>query len=199
MQQFYLIRDKVKKVINNDWNFSLFEKKSTRPKRIQYKYKKEYGTGIYEFYYLTKIGHFKYQDKTVKHNIKTLMNWNNIFNAKTSKYKNPAKHPRYEVEKLGKIQHDIKVLTKDLTGLDRNYYVFDFIDEKSRFAIGYIYDSKGVTNAIGATRKAIQRFADIGIKVTRIRTDNGTEYISNLHKHPTRKISEFTEFLNKKG
>lgn len=213
-QAFYIWKNKAIAIMENNWNFELAQKQSTKPKNINYKYNEEYrktiaslikkfqtkyGAGIYEFYYLTKTGFIKFNDKPVRHNIKTLIRWNKFFNKEKCKNKKQKKHPRYEVSKLGLIQHDIKVLTRDLTGLNKNYYVFDFIDEKSRFAVAYIYDAKGANNAIGSTKKAIEYFASIGIKVSRIRTDNGSEYVNNLYRNERLTDSEYTTFLNKKG
>ncbi len=44
------------------------------------KYRQKYGTGIYEFYNLTLDGFFRYKNKVIKHNIKTLIKWNKEFN-----------------------------------------------------------------------------------------------------------------------
>ncbi len=71
---------------------------------------------------------------------------------------------------------------------DKKYYVYDFIDERIREVFGYIYDKLSADNAIDAVKKAISDFKKIfGIKIKRIRTDKGSEFI-NSHRNNQKSI-----------
>lgn len=115
--------------------------------------------------------------------------------------KKKQKFKRYEVSELGLLQMDAKVLTVKNFPVFKNQYVYDFIDEKTRIVFGYVYDCQSVTNAIDAVARAIYDFKKVGIKIKRIRTDNGTEFI-NTHLGSRNfktliKERPFTVFLNK--
>ncbi len=61
---------------------------------------------------------------------------------------------------------------------DKKYYFYYFIDERMGGVLGYIYDKLCTENAIDAVKRVISDFKKIfGIKITRIRTDNCSEFI----------------------
>ncbi len=86
--------------------------------------------------------------------------------------------------------------------VDKKYYVCDFIDERIRGVLGYIYDKLCTENAIDAVKRAVSGFKIFfGIKITRIRTDNSSEFI-NSHRNnqkSTVKETNFTQFLTDKN
>ncbi len=66
---------------------------------------------------------------------------------------------RYEVSDIGLLQMDAKVFTdKNFPIAKYRLYVYDFIDEKTRIAFGYVYDSLGTNNAINAMQRAMKDF-----------------------------------------
>ncbi|AGM24657.1 IS481 family transposase [Spiroplasma chrysopicola] len=213
-QTFYTWSNKIKEFLLNSYDFEWFKKTSTRPKTIHYHYSKiykrkiakmiktyreKYGTGIYEFYNLTLANYFTYQNMPIKHNIKTLIKWDKTFNN-YSKRKNIKKiYQRYEMPELGHVQHDVKILTKNMTGYKKDLYIFDYIDEKSRYAVAYVSAHKTQDIAAKLFEKAYFEFKNIGINIKRIRTDNGTEYVYNHRSNYAHRKSEFTKAVNKKG
>ncbi len=46
------------------------------------------------------------------------------------------------MSELGHLKHDIKIMTTNMTGFKRNLYLYDFIDEKSRFGVAYLSENK---------------------------------------------------------
>lgn len=84
------------------------------------------------------------------------------------------------MHELGHIQHDVKFLTKDMTGYRKDLYIFDYIDEKSRYAVTYIAESKPQEIAANIFKKVYFRFKEVGIKIKRIRTDNGIEHYPHI-------------------
>ncbi len=85
---------------------------------------------------------FKYKKKVIKHNIKTLIKFNKKFNNFYPKNKKIKTYKRYKMSELGYLQHDIKIMTQNMTGFKRNLYWYDFIDEKSRFGLAYLSENK---------------------------------------------------------
>jgi len=55
------------------------------------------------------------------------------------------------------------------------------IDDFSRLAYVEVLDDERATSAIGFLRRALSFFADHGIQVERVMTDNGSAYISTAH------------------
>ncbi len=97
-------------------NFIVLTKKSTIPininnhysktykiavAKMMKKYRQNYGTGIYEFYNLTIDGFFRYKNKVIKHNIKTLIKCNKEFNNFYPKNKKIKTYKSYEMSELG--------------------------------------------------------------------------------------------------
>ncbi|WHQ36640.1 DDE-type integrase/transposase/recombinase [Spiroplasma sp. SV19] len=78
-------------------------------------------------------------------------------------------------------------------------YIFDYIDEKSRYAVVYVTESKTQDIVAGLFQKAYFEFDKIGIKMKRIRTDNGIEYVYNHRTNYAHHKSEFTKAVNEKG
>ncbi len=78
---------------------------------------------------------------------------------------------------LGNLQHNIKILTPNMTGFKSNLYFYDFIDEKSRFDLAYLSENKSQSSAIGIFNQAYDDFLNNKIRIKRIRTNNGPEYV----------------------
>ncbi|WP_200903004.1 hypothetical protein [Spiroplasma kunkelii] len=56
--------------------------------------------------------------------------------------------------------------------------------KKTKLALGYVYDKLSIDNVIAAVKKAISDFKNIfGVKITWIRTDNGSEFINNYQNN----------------
>ncbi len=110
---------------------------------------------------------------------------------------------RYEVSEIGLLQMDAKVFTdKNFPIAKHRLYVYDFIDEITRIAFGYVYDSLGTNNAINAMQRAMKDFGELGITIKRIRTDNAPEFTTtNWSNKKAYKVKErpFTTFLSKNG
>ncbi len=98
--------------------------------KMMKKYRQKYGTVIYEFYDLTLAVFFRYKNKVIKNNIKTFIKLNKEFNNFLSQKKKIKTYKRYEMSELGHLQHDIKIMTPNMTGFKRNLYLYAFIDEK---------------------------------------------------------------------
>ncbi len=93
---------------------------------------------------------------------------------------------------------DAKHFPKSKYPVEKNMYVYDFIDEKTRMVFGYVYDSLGTNNAINAVQRAIYDFKKFGIEIKRIRTDNAPEFTTtNWSNKNEYKIKErpFSKYL----
>lgn len=194
---------------NND--FLLF--KSRKPLKINYyykfedsqklinyfiQYKNNYGIGVFHFHYILKIIDDTRFNNLPKPNIKTIYKWLKRFNLNFPKRKVKKNHPRYEVKEVGLLQTDVKVISKYITGDIQNWYILDYIDEKSR--IVYSYPSKEATiyDLKIATVKALRFYKNLGINVSRIRTDNGIIYTNISGKKNMRNL-RFTNFCKENG
>ncbi len=62
------------------------------------------------------------------------------------------------MSKLWHLQHNIKILKPNITGFKRNLYLYDFIDEKSRFGLAYLSENKSQSSAIGIFNQAYDDF-----------------------------------------
>ncbi len=76
------------------------------------------------------------------------------------------------MSKLGHLQHDIKIMTPNMTGFKSNLYLYDFIDKKSIFGLSYLYENKSNSSAIDIFNQAYDDFLNNKIRIKRIRTDN---------------------------
>ncbi len=65
----------------------------------------------------------------------------------------------------------------DMTGFKRNLYLYYFIDEKSSFGLAYLSENKSNSSAIGIFNQAYDDFLNNKIRIKRIRTNNGPEYV----------------------
>ncbi|ALA97686.1 Spiroplasmavirus-related protein [Spiroplasma kunkelii CR2-3x] len=205
---------------NNDFNKLLL--KSTIPNNINYQYSKDVRQNICNlyfeycnkcaggvlslFYNLKKGIHGEELKNKAPKNLKTFFRWLKK-DERWLKIKNKIKeikkqHPRYEVKEIGLLQMDAKYFVPSKFPVDKKYYVYDFIDEKTRLALGYVYDKLSIDNAIDSVKKAISDFKNIfGVKITRIRTDNGSEFINNYRNNQKNNVKEtnFTQFLKDKN
>ncbi len=62
------------------------------------------------------------------------------------------------MSELGHLQHDIKIMTPNMTGFKRNLYLYDFIDEKSHLGLAYLSGNKSQSSAIGIFNQAYNDF-----------------------------------------
>ncbi len=104
------------------------------------------------------------------------------------------------MSELGYLQHDIKIMTPNMTGFKRNLYWYDFIDKKSRFGLAYLSENKSQSSAIGIFNQAYDDFLNNNkIRIKRIKTDNGPEYVYSYNPEYKYHKSEFTKLLHQKG
>ncbi len=81
------------------------------------------------------------------------------------------------MSELGHLQYDIKIMTPNMTGFKSNLYLYYFIDKKSRFVLVYLSGNKSQSSAIGIFNQAYDDFLNNKIRIKRIRTNNGHEYV----------------------
>ncbi len=103
------------------------------------------------------------------------------------------------MSELEHLQNNIKILIPNITGFKRNLYLYDFIDEKSRFGIAYLSENKSHSSAIGIFNQAYDDFLNNKIRIKKIRTDNGSEYIYSYNPEDKYHQSDFTKLLHQKG
>lgn len=72
-----------------------------------------------------------------------------------------------------------KTRSKHRGVLMRHAFVHTVIDDHSRVAYAEIHDDETAATAIGVLRRAISWFADRGVKVERVLSDNGSAYKSH--------------------
>ena len=98
----------------------------------------------------------------------------------------PGELIHIDVKKLGRFKHPGHRVTGLHRGYKRNYkagweYVHIAIDDTSRLAyLEILADEKGVT-CVAFLERAVAFFADHGVTVERVMTDNGTGYRSKIH------------------
>ncbi len=102
------------------------------------------------------------------------------------------------MSELGHLQHDIKIMTPNMTDFKRNLYLYAFIDEKSRFGLAYLSENKSNSSAIGIFNQSYDDFLNNKIRIKRIRTDNGPEYIYSYNPEYKYHKIEFTKILHQK-
>lgn len=201
--------------------FSDLNLKYCAPKKIYYRYDLQLREKICDYYYgyrnITAGGalalfhdikngvHGKKLQSQSPKNLLTFYRWIRK-DKRWKEYKQAIKKKkrdfkRYEVSEIGLLQMDAKILKAKYFPVTKNMYVYDFIDEKTRIVFGYAYDCQSVNNAVNAVQRAIIDFNKIGIKIKRIRTDNGLEFLSSYQQNFKNKIKErpFTTFLNSVG
>jgi transposase InsO family protein len=61
-------------------------------------------------------------------------------------------------------------------------YVHVAIDDATRLAYVEVLDDQTGATAVGFLRRAVRHFADRGVRVERVMTDNGAAYISMVHR-----------------
>lgn len=208
---FYIWAAKIIDCYQNN-NFDQLHYKSTRPLNIKYHYPLKIRKKICNYYYgyknlraggVLSLYHNLHQgdihevDKNViPKSLNTFYNW--IRQDKRFKLikeqirKSKRQFKRYEVKELGLLQMDAKIFTHEKFPIkNKRLYVYDFIDEKTRIAFGYVYDCQSVTNAIDAVNKALFDYKKLGINIKRIRTDNGGEFTT-----PFKPKSKYINFIN---
>ncbi|WP_342263931.1 integrase core domain-containing protein [Spiroplasma endosymbiont of Clivina fossor] len=214
-----------KKIINGycQDNFYELQFKSTTPKNIKYQFSLETRKQICDYYFdykfvgaggVLSLYHNIHQKNVhdidtnnVPKSINTFYRWikqdKRYGEIKTQMKKAKRHFKRYEVSEIGLLQMDAKVFTdKNFPIAKHRLYVYDFIDEITRIAFGYVYDSLGTNNAINAMQRAMKDFGELGITIKRIRTDNAPEFTTtNWSNKKAYKVKErpFTTFLSKNG
>ena len=133
--------------------------------------------------------------------------------GKRSRLEPPEPPNRYERARPGELVHvDIKTLGRISTrgagdrvvghrrsqiSTDRdgnNYRPTGFehlhvmVDDHSRLAYAEVLDALTAQAAIAFLRRALAWFADRGIKVERVMTDNGSAYVSHAHRQALREL-----------
>lgn len=98
-------------------------------------------------------------------------------------YKEPGGLIHLDIKKLGRFERVGHRITGDRTGQSNGRgvgweYVHIAIDDASRIAVTGIYPDETAVSAIAALRAAVAYYHDLGIKVTRVMTDNGSCYKS---------------------
>ncbi|WP_204305208.1 DDE-type integrase/transposase/recombinase [Spiroplasma citri] len=200
---------------NNDFDELLL--KSTLPHNINYQYSdsirkiicdlyfeycNKHAVAVLSLFYNLKKGiHGEELKNKAPKNLKTFFRWLKK-DERWLKIKNKIKeikkqHPRYGVKEIGLLQMGAKYFVPSKFPVDKKYYVYDFIDEKTRLALGYVYDKLSIDNAIAAVKKVISDFKNIfGVKITRIRTDNGSEFINNYRNNQKKILLKKLILLN---
>ncbi|WJG70153.1 DDE-type integrase/transposase/recombinase [Spiroplasma ixodetis] len=210
-QTFYYWAKRFYDIFYKNKRFEELLFKSTKPKNIKYlynlelsekfinyfvQYKEEFGIGAFQFCYLIRhIDDIRF-NFLPKPSVKTIYRWLKRFGfylQKTIK----KKHLRYEVKETGLLQTDIKVVSDYITGSKR-WYIIDFIDEKTRITYCYPSEQAQTRDIVNATKNALNFYEKLGIKIKRIRTDNGSQYVNTSCGKPQRN-RWFTNFCNKKG
>lgn len=98
-------------------------------------------------------------------------------------YKEPGGLIHLDIKKLGRFERVGHRITGDRTGQSNSRgvgweYVHVCIDDASRTAVTGIYPDEKAVSAIAALRSAVAYYHSLGIKVSRVMTDNGSCYKS---------------------
>jgi transposase InsO family protein len=67
-------------------------------------------------------------------------------------------------------------------------YVHVMVDDYSRLAYAEVLDALSATAAIGFLHRALARFAERGVRVERVMTDNRSAYVSHAHRQALREL-----------
>ena len=128
--------------------------------------------------------------------------------GKRSRLEPPEPPNRYERARPGELVHvDIKQLgrisargaghrrSQISTHIDGKHhrptgfeYVHVMVDDHSRLAYAEVLDALSADAAIGFLRRALAWFADRGVRVERVMTDNGSAYVSHAHRQALREL-----------
>jgi transposase InsO family protein len=115
----------------------------------------------------------------------------------------PGELVHIDVKKLGRIQggHGKRITGRperraprrtDAAGHRRNQIGWECVhvavDDYSRLAYAEVLEDERIANAIGFLQRAVQFFADHGITVQRVMTDNGSAYLSHAHQHACQQL-----------
>jgi transposase len=73
-------------------------------------------------------------------------------------------------------------------GVTRFEYVHVMVDDHSRLAYAEVLDALGADAAIAFLRRALAWFAERGVRVERVMTDNGSAYVSHAHRQALREL-----------
>jgi transposase InsO family protein len=141
--------------------------------------------------------------------LSTVSSWlKRIGLGKRSRLEPPQPPNRYQRRRPGELVHvDIKTLGRisargaghRVTGDRRSQisthrdgkayrptgfeHVHVMVDDHSRLAYAEVLDALSAKAAIGFLRRAVAWFAERGIRIERVMTDNGSAYVSRAHRH----------------
>jgi transposase InsO family protein len=73
-------------------------------------------------------------------------------------------------------------------GVTRFEYVHVMVDDRSRLAYAEVLDALTAEAAIGFLRRALAWFAERGVEIERVMTDNGSAYVSHAHRQALREL-----------
>jgi transposase InsO family protein len=105
---------------------------------------------------------------------------------KLGRFEQAGKRVGFRVTEAGRPRRrDAHGHDRGITGWD---YVHVAVDDYSRLAYAEVLTDEKATTAVGFLRRALSFYADRGIKVERILTDNGSAYISTLHALACRQL-----------
>ncbi len=90
-------------------------------------------------------------------------------------------------------------MVPNMNGFKLNLYLYNFIDEKSRFGLAYLSENKSHSSAIGVFNQDYDYFLNNKIRIKIIRTDNSPEYVCSYNPEYKYHKSEFTKLLHQKG
>jgi transposase InsO family protein len=86
-----------------------------------------------------------------------------------------------------KSQHDVRVdgVKRRVTRFE---YVHVMVDDHSRLAYAEVLDALSAKAAIGFLHRALAWFAERGVRVERVMTDNGSAYVAHAHRQALREL-----------
>ena len=184
------VRNSFLEVINIEFLKS-FVHKSKKPKNIKLKYSLEQRKEIADCYYNTKIdknNFFSYNRKIVWYKFKKqlsrlsistvakIINKDYRSNRELERYKKHLHPPRKYHLPIGYVQADLKIIGPTETCYGDYIYIFDMIDEESKFLYTEVLLDKTEESIFKAMKNGIRYFKNNGIDVKRIRTDNAPEF-----------------------
>jgi len=73
-------------------------------------------------------------------------------------------------------------------GVTRFEYVHVMVDDHSRLAYAEVLDALSAQAAIGFLRRALAWFAERGVQIEGVMTDNGSAYVSHAHRQALREL-----------
>ena len=88
----------------------------------------------------------------------------------------------YEVSEPGYFQIDVKYVPTSICKGDKRIYIYNAIDNYSRFSFSYAYEDKCVSNSLDFLSRLNEKCLALGLVIKEVQTDNGTEFVHSYHK-----------------